>query len=265
MSSEELLREALAKEHHSTVAFLDAAFRMLRESSDFYSCSDNRAIVMKLMEKYASQQSVSGDKPKPLPKAANRVESNLEALPCAVHSTSRAVPSTPKASSVRSSSSSLSNRVSINELIINQHDNYNGASCQNYSWSQTLTEIDVMVKIPETVTSSNHVRVFIRPTDLTVVVNVGGNWVYKVNGRLCYPIRTANSVWTLHPGSHIHISLEKERDRWWNVLISGEEQIDVGKVDRSVRLEDLTEEAQAIVKKLAYEEYVKNKLRFPQQ
>jgi len=48
-------------------------------------------------------------------------------------------------------------------------DTYNGAVMENYKWSQTVTDIDVRVPVPEG-TKSKHVRVDIRNDHLKVVL-----------------------------------------------------------------------------------------------
>ena len=48
-------------------------------------------------------------------------------------------------------------------------DTYNGAIMENYKWSQTVTDVDVRVPVPEG-TKSKHVRVDIRSDHLKVVL-----------------------------------------------------------------------------------------------
>ncbi|RWS31703.1 NudC domain-containing protein 3-like protein [Leptotrombidium deliense] len=264
MSAEQHILCAVKKEAYLD-SFLDKVFRVLKEHTDFYE-KYTKSTVLRYVSKYATG-CVCGDKPKPaimpmtrevrecchvsLKRPSNTMNTEEKSLSDAIISSEKSFASNESAVSVDEE------RVGVRT----DRDDYNGATCQEYSWSQVINEIDVIVPIESCVSSSRQVRVFIRSDDLTVLVNVGGNWIHKVNGCLSYTIRPMNSMWTLHPNSHIHISLEKERELWWSQLIQGEKALRVGSKDRSVQFEHLSDEAQTLVQKLAYEQYLKSKQR----
>lgn len=134
---------------------------------------------------------------------------------------------------------------------------YNGAVRDNFSWSQSITDVDVMVKVPENVTKGNQVVVDIKHTHVTVKTKEGGELKELVDGELCWKINVENSCWTLIPGEAVHINLEKVQERWWDSLLIGEPKINVRNIDACRPMSDLGEEEQAKIEELMFNEHQK--------
>ena len=136
---------------------------------------------------------------------------------------------------------------------------YNGADCESYLWSQKLNELEIIVPVPAFVKSAKHVEVFIQTNSLKVVINVDNEWKTLITADFVHSIKSNSALWTLEPSEYIQISIEKVKEIWWKELINGEKQIKLGKVDRSVKLEDLSSDVQTIVHNLTAQQYLKLK------
>ncbi|XP_076332392.1 nudC domain-containing protein 3-like isoform X2 [Tachypleus tridentatus] len=133
-------------------------------------------------------------------------------------------------------------------------ESYNGAIRNNYSWAQTIKDLDVRVKVPQNVILGKSVKVDIKPNSLTVRVLNEEGWTTELDGELSFRINVEDSVWTLFPGEHVHVNLEKVQERFWESLMKDEPKIDLKEIDNSQPMEDLDEETQAKVNELLYNE-----------
>ena len=52
------------------------------------------------------------------------------------------------------------------------------------------------------------------------------------------------SMWTLTPGEHVLIMLDKVEDRWWTCVIKGDEEIDKSKIDTTRNISEFDEQTQ---------------------
>ncbi|CAL7936351.1 unnamed protein product [Xylocopa violacea] len=159
--------------------------------------------------------------------------------------------------------------------IANQHsqliernrssDSYNGAVRDNYIWSQTISDIDVLVKLPNYVKNAKDLRVHLDSNEIKIESRTSWveqnqeveecryfAWTTIFKGELCYKIRKDESMWSIVPGQHISIHLEKASERWWQALIVGEPKIDLTKIDCSRNLDDMGSEAQMKVQELMW-------------
>lgn len=142
-------------------------------------------------------------------------------------------------------------------VIITQKNSeaYNGAARENYSWSQTIMDLDVTVKLPPDIKSSKDLRVVINSGDL-YIANRNGNVVIK--DTLPFKIKTIDSFWSISEG-RLLIHLEKKQERWWNKFLNGEEEIDLSKIDCSRPLDELPEDNIAKVRELQWNQEQKLK------
>ncbi|EEC14659.1 nuclear distribution protein NUDC, putative [Ixodes scapularis] len=133
-------------------------------------------------------------------------------------------------------------------------ESYNGAIRDGYCWSQSIHDLDVRVKVDAEVTSRNQVRVDLSHTHLKVQVQDIGTdtWSTPVDGDLPWRIKLDDSIWTLVPGDHILVNMEKAEERWWDQLLVSEAKINVRAIDPSKPFEDLDEESQAKIQELTY-------------
>lgn len=90
-------------------------------------------------------------------------------------------------------------------------DSYNGAIRENYVWTQTLSDLDVLVKIPEYVkimknalrvdVSSDEIKIDVRSPDPTR----DSEWDSIFSGKLSFKIRKNETVWSIVSGKHISV------------------------------------------------------------
>lgn len=125
---------------------------------------------------------------------------------------------------------------------------YNGATFENYTWSQTIKEIDIIVKIPEDI-KSKHLKVDIKPKKLSVKLKEDNTVILE--GELCHKCKNLDALWSLDKRK-LEIHLEKMSEMWWNCLLMSEPKLDVTKIDCSRPFDELSEEAQAKIEELTW-------------
>lgn len=136
----------------------------------------------------------------------------------------------------------------VNECEFSNSERYNGASYENYTWSQTIKEVDIIIKVPENVTSkdlkidinSKHLSVKLKPNDMILL-----------EGDLCNKCKHLDALWSLDKRK-LEIHLEKATEIWWECLLTFEPKLDVTKIDCSRPFEELSEEAQAKIEELTW-------------
>lgn len=90
-------------------------------------------------------------------------------------------------------------------------DSYNGAIRDNYVWTQTLNDLDVLVKIPEHIkTSKDTMKVNISSDEIKIDVkplnsSTDCEWENIFNGKLSFKIRKDESIWNIEAGKHINV------------------------------------------------------------
>ncbi|WAQ96656.1 NUDC3-like protein [Mya arenaria] len=132
-------------------------------------------------------------------------------------------------------------------------DSYNGAVRDNYSWAQSITDLDVKVKVPSYIKKGRDVKVDIAKKHLKVShKDDQGQWKVLVDGSLTWEVHKDECIWTLNPGANVQVTLEKREERWWEALLDGEEKISVRKIDASRPMTDLDDEAQAKIEEMMY-------------
>ncbi|XP_028043979.1 nudC domain-containing protein 3 [Bombyx mandarina] len=132
---------------------------------------------------------------------------------------------------------------------------YNGADRENYSWAQTLVDLDVTVKLPPDIKSSKDLKVAINPGDI-YVCRQNGDVIVKDS--LLFKIKTSDSFWSLSEG-RLLMHLEKVREQWWSKLLIGEEDIDLSKIDCSRPLHELPDDHIDKIKELQWNQEQKMK------
>ncbi|KAL3873504.1 hypothetical protein ACJMK2_036613 [Sinanodonta woodiana] len=131
------------------------------------------------------------------------------------------------------------------EYFQSRPDSYNGAVRDNYSWSQTITDVDVKVKVPSYIKKGKDVQVDLSKKHLKVShKDQSGQWVQIVNGELTWDVHHTECIWSLVPGEHIHFDMEKKQERWWEGLLTSEPKINVRSIDCSRSMSDLDDEQQ---------------------
>ncbi|XP_026750518.1 nudC domain-containing protein 3 [Galleria mellonella] len=117
-------------------------------------------------------------------------------------------------------------------------ETYNGADREKYCWSQTIMELDVIVKLPPEIKTSKDLKVTINAADICVASRSGE---IIIKDTLPYKIKTIDSFWSVSERKLL-IHLEKVQERWWNKLLNNEEPIDLSKIDCSRPLNELPQD-----------------------
>ncbi|XP_076225409.1 nudC domain-containing protein 3 isoform X2 [Nomia melanderi] len=142
-------------------------------------------------------------------------------------------------------------------------DSYNGAVRDNYTWSQTISDLDVLIKIPDCIKTAKDLKVDLDSMDIKIEARTStlaqhqeeysdSEWTTIFMEKLCYKTRKNESVWSVVPGQHISIHFEKASERWWDALIVGEPKIELKKIDCSRNLDDMGLEEQMKVQELMW-------------
>lgn len=124
---------------------------------------------------------------------------------------------------------------------------YNGAVYDNYCWSQTILEVNIVVLVPDNITIKD-LNVAITSNKIAVKLN---NGTHLLDGELCQKCKANDAIWSLD-GQKVEIHLDKCQDMWWNCLIKSEPELDISKIDCTRPYEDLSEEAQAKIEELQW-------------
>lgn len=136
----------------------------------------------------------------------------------------------------------------LDSELFTSSESYNGAVYDSYSWSQTITEVDIIVKIPKNVNRRN-LAVSITPNSLSVKIK--GSDKPLLEGTLCKKCKHTDAIWSFDK-STLEIHIEKTVEMWWDCLLQSEPKLDLTRIDCSRPYEDLSEEAQAKIEELTW-------------
>lgn len=127
----------------------------------------------------------------------------------------------------------------------------NGGVTDKYTWTQTLSVVDVYVAVPKG-TTGRQCNITLKADALCVVVQ--GKTL--IDGRLHDKIRQADSMWTLEDQTMLHLVLEKvDCMKWWSCVIQGDPEIDTQKiVPENSKLSDLDPELRQTVEKMMFDQ-----------
>ncbi|XP_022122721.1 nudC domain-containing protein 3 [Pieris rapae] len=140
-------------------------------------------------------------------------------------------------------------------IPVQNSESYNGAVRDKYTWSQTITDLDVILNLPSNVRSAKDLNVIINPGDISVISR---HQDIIVKDSLPFKIKTLECFWSISEG-RLLIHLEKMQERWWDRLLNNEEPINLDKIDCSRFLNELPEDHIAKVRELQWNQEQKMK------
>ncbi|XP_068609185.1 nudC domain-containing protein 3 [Brachionichthys hirsutus] len=143
------------------------------------------------------------------------------------------------------------------EAFQSDPDSYNGAQRENYSWSQDYTDLEVRVLVPKTIIKGRQVSVQLQPNSIQVRVSGAAAEETLMEGELTHRINTETSLWSLEPGSCVVLSLSKTSEVWWNAVLKGEKEIDLGKINRERSMATVDEDEHSVLDRLAFDYHQK--------
>ena len=133
----------------------------------------------------------------------------------------------------------------------------NGGDCGKYTWTQTLSTVDVHVPVKPGVKARDIICDFGLDT---IKVGIRGEPLI-MSGKLFQKIKPDDSTWTLIDNKTIHISFDKhDAMRWWECVVIGDAKIDTKKiVPENSKLGDLDGETRGMVEKMMFDQQQKQK------
>ncbi|KAL9266829.1 BOBBER 2-like protein [Drosera capensis] len=135
-------------------------------------------------------------------------------------------------------------------------NNGNGLDFDNYSWGQSLQELNVTVPVPPG-TKSRFIACEIKKNHLKVGLK---GQPPIIDGELFQFIKPDDSYWSLEDQKSISILLTKHNQmEWWRCLVKGEPEIDTQKVEpEPSKLSDLDLETRSTVEKMMFDQRQKS-------
>lgn len=120
---------------------------------------------------------------------------------------------------------------------------------------------EIHIRLPANVTSKN-LKVNITNTSINIYSQLNGERQEILCGQFSEKCKALDVVWTIAGGNKLNINLEKTKEIWWKKLLDREPDIDVKKIDCSRPIDELSEETQAQINQIQFDEQQKMKGMF---
>lgn len=90
---------------------------------------------------------------------------------------------------------------------------YNGASHDKFTWSQSINDLDVLVNIPDSLTSPNDLKVNVTTNKIKVEIRKNliftdvepEYWYTLFEGELKFSIKPHDTIWSMTSGKYVNV------------------------------------------------------------
>ncbi|OAF64808.1 Nuclear distribution protein C [Intoshia linei] len=127
----------------------------------------------------------------------------------------------------------------------------NGCDLVNYSWIQTLKDVEVTVKLPKMDQKLLKKNLVVKIQKKKLCVKIGDNEAL-LDGELCKEIKVDESSWLIPKKDILVIEFDKiDQMSWWDKLITTDPVINTKKIQpENSKLSDLDGETRSMVEKM---------------
>ncbi|XP_034480819.1 nudC domain-containing protein 3 [Drosophila innubila] len=247
--SDAMLMEIL-QERKTITGFLDAVFGFLKRNTDFYHTKKDATdkigfpkgmrdqILYGAMQRYDPEcwlQTMSAE--------SGIDDSGINAPPAISEITVETDEQRLQAKPAEADVSTSKTRRSFEP-----GDYKNGAAFEHHCWSQTLKDLELHVKLPGNLQSAKQLSIDIKAQQVKVCSKMDATQVI-LEGVLSQRIRHNDAVWSIENGTLL-ICCDKAKERWWDRLFEGDNEIDIKKLDCERYIDELPEDSQLAIEKL---------------
>lgn len=230
---------------------LDVFFSFLRRKTDFFTGADDDRVRTKMDEHVDKQLAV-----------VHSEQSSKKKLTQVAHIKD------PKMTIREISEEPVKKPVQVSKMDVDEEDaeakgklvpnEGNGADLEEYSWTQSLKDLNVQIPIPAS-TVSKHVVWECTRTHMTVGLKNGKTFL---KGKLFADVRPDDSHWTIEELKGVRtlsVHLDKVGDmQWWDKVVEGQPAINTKKVTpENSKLSDLDGETRQVVEKMMHDQKMK--------
>lgn len=129
------------------------------------------------------------------------------------------------------------------KLGLTPADTFNGAEYETYCWSQTFSDVDLKVFVPESLKKGKDLEVIIKNNSIKVSLK-SNKEAPLMDSPLVSEVKGEECMWSLHPGRYVQITLEKKVQTWWKSVFVGEPEIDQKSIDNTLNIHEMDAESQ---------------------
>ena len=251
----------IAQQHDGIGPLFDTFFGFLRRKTDFYTGAQQTQ-ARELMLKHFNNHMEEAVKAKKEKERTDRYEPPPAVEPATIEEISTEGAKAMESKPVKiESNEPLSKEIEEEKLEEGEEsekgkllpNSGNGANYENYSFTQTLEEVEIRVPLNvDFKVKSRDCKVSILEKKITVGLK---NQAPIVDGEIHAKILTDEAMWMLDTNS-IVITFEKfNKVEWWPTVFKGDKEISTRKIQpENSKLSDLDGETRSMVEKMMYDQ-----------